>query len=72
MLAIGIKCLAVLFFNEYFGVDVLAGCWSSVARHLQIFGGGMAVWLVGFALGATLVEDAANMDFKIRPVSKVR
>jgi hypothetical protein len=31
----------------------------------------MAVWLVGFALGATLVEDAANMDFKIRPVSKV-
>jgi septal ring factor EnvC (AmiA/AmiB activator) len=33
--------------------------------------GGMAVWLVGFALGATLVEDAANMDLKNRPVSKV-
>ena len=32
--------------------------------------GGMAVWLVGFALGATLVEDAANMDLKNRPVSK--
>jgi hypothetical protein len=31
----------------------------------------MAVWLVGFALGATLVEDAANMDLKNRPVSKV-
>jgi hypothetical protein len=31
----------------------------------------MAVWLVGFALGATLVEDAATMDFKTRPVSKV-
>merc|ERR1719191_1702583 len=28
-------------------------------------------WLFGFALGATLVEDAATMDFKTRPVSKV-
>merc|ERR1719160_571086 len=28
-------------------------------------------WLFGLALGATLVEDAATMDFKIRPVSKV-
>merc|ERR1719160_1678068 len=28
-------------------------------------------WLFGLALGATLVDDAATMDFKIRPVSKV-
>jgi hypothetical protein len=31
----------------------------------------MAGWLFGLALGATLVEDAATMDFKTRPVSKV-
>merc|ERR1719191_212135 len=31
----------------------------------------MAVWIVGLALGASLVQDAATMDFKTRPVSKV-